>query len=176
MKQTYLSSIHLLSQQNNYFFQELANKNSHQLQLSRLEWELQQRKELASQCHKLETEKQKVADEIINKQERLDKLGPQLTHILEIVKPLQEHLGLSNHMVRQDHHLAHLLPNPLYLLYAKVDAYTQVYDKNTTVHILGEEEEAKQLKEESTLQSFSADSESDAEDVTEVISFGSNFK
>lgn len=131
---------------------------------------MQQRKELSSQCQKFESEKQKVANEIISKQDRLDKLAPQLTHILEIIKPLQEHLGLPNEMSRQDHHLAHLLPNPLYLLYAKVDAYCQVYDKNTSVHILGEEDEAKQLKESNA--DYSADSDdSDPEDVTEVNKF-----
>lgn len=95
--------------------------------MGRLEWELQQRKQLASQCRQLESEKEKVASEIVSKQERLDKLAPQLSHILDVIKPLQEHLGLPNDMTRQEHQLAHLLPNPLYLLYAKVDAYTQVY-------------------------------------------------
>lgn len=109
--------------------QEVTKKDPHQLQLGRLEWELQQRKELASQCHQLETEKEKVKTEIVNKQERLEKLSPQLNEILNVIKPLQQHLGLPNDTTRQEHQLAHLLPNPLYLLYAKVDAYTQVYGK-----------------------------------------------
>lgn len=97
------------------------------MQLARLQFELQQRKQLASQCRKLETEKEQVAAQIISKQERLEKLAPQLNSILEVTKPLQEQLGMTSNKVREEHQLAFLLPNPLYLLYAKVDAYIQVY-------------------------------------------------
>lgn len=94
-----------------------------------MEWELQQRKELASQCRKLEIEKENVGAQIISKQERLEKLAPQLKNILEATKPLQEQLGMLADKVREEHQLAYLLPNPLYLLYAKVDAYSQVFGR-----------------------------------------------
>lgn len=135
-----------------------------------MQWELQQRKQLSSQCRKLESEKEQVANQIVSKQERLEKLAPQLKSILEVTKPLQEQLGMQADQIRQEHQLAHLLPNPLYLLYAKVDAYSQVFDKNIIVHILGEEEDAKQLKKEDAVSQISTvdSEESDQEDANEV--------
>ncbi|GLV32133.1 thoc5 [Carabus blaptoides fortunei] len=147
---------------------DATKTDQHKLQLARLEWELQQRKELASQCRKLETEKENVGSQIVSKQERLEKLAPQLKNILDATKPLQEQFGMVADKVREEHHLAYLLPNPLYLLYAKVGAYSQVYDKNAKVHILGQEEEARQLKKDDIDEDSTGDSDSD-QDVSEDL-------
>lgn len=106
----------------------------------------------------------------MSKQERLEKLAPQLKSILEVTKPLQEQLGMQADQIRLEHQLAHLLPNPLYLLYAKVDAYSQVFDKSIIVHILGEEEDAKQLKKDDAMSQISTldSEESDQEEANEV--------
>lgn len=67
--------------------------------------------------------------EIVELKSRLEGLAPRLAAVLEATKPLQEHLGLPIDKTRQEHKLALLLPDPLYLLYANVDAYKNVYSK-----------------------------------------------
>lgn len=61
--------------------------------------------------------------------DRLEGLAPRLHAVLEATKPLQEHLGLPIDKTRAEHKLALLLPDPLYLLYANIDAYKNVYSK-----------------------------------------------
>jgi THO complex subunit 5 len=62
----------------------VTQNDSHQLKLARLEWELEQRKQLAVLCQKLQAEKETVAKEIQSKQERLENLTPRLKSILEV--------------------------------------------------------------------------------------------
>lgn len=67
----------------------MTQNNPHQLKLARLEWELEQRKQLAVMCQKLQAAKETVAKEIQSKRERLDNLTPRLRSILEVcVNPL----------------------------------------------------------------------------------------
>jgi THO complex subunit 5 len=98
----------------------------HELRLARLEWELQQRIHLADMCKKLEEEKKKLEADIAERKSKLDKLGPLLSTVMEATKPVQEHLGLLIDKTQAEHKLASLLPNPLYLFYANIDAYRQV--------------------------------------------------
>lgn len=99
---------------------------NHELRLARLEWELQQRIHLADMCKKLEEEKKKVEADIAERRSKLDKLGPLLATVMEATKPVQDHLGLHIDKIIAEHKLASLLPNPLYLFYANIDAYRQV--------------------------------------------------
>jgi THO complex subunit 5 len=62
----------------------VTRHDSHQLKLARLEWELEQRKQLAVMCQKLQAAKETVAKEIQSKRERLDNLTPRLKSILEV--------------------------------------------------------------------------------------------
>jgi THO complex subunit 5 len=52
--------------------------------LARLEWELTQRKQLATLCDELTESKKAVASNIETKQTRLDNLAPQLRTILTV--------------------------------------------------------------------------------------------
>lgn len=67
--------------------------------------------------------------DIIKLKNRLEGLAPRLAAVLDAAKPLQEHLGLPFDKIRAEHKLASLLSDPLYLLYANVDAYISVYSK-----------------------------------------------
>lgn len=67
--------------------------------------------------------------DIVKLKNRLEGLAPRLAAVLEATKPLQEHLGLPIDKIRAEHKLASLLSDPLYLLYANVDAYKSVYSK-----------------------------------------------
>jgi len=62
----------------------VTQHDAHQLKLARLEWELEQRKQLAVMCQKLQGAKETVAKEIQSKRERLDNLTPRLKSILEV--------------------------------------------------------------------------------------------
>lgn len=64
--------------------QEITKEDPHQLQLARLEWELKQRKELASLCDKKKLEKEMVIADIKKKKTKLKNLAPMLKEILAV--------------------------------------------------------------------------------------------
>lgn len=63
---------------------EETKNDDHVRRLARLEWELQQRKELASLCTELQSAKEKVAQDIESKTDRLDSLAPRLEALLKV--------------------------------------------------------------------------------------------
>ncbi|XP_047120063.1 THO complex subunit 5 homolog [Schistocerca piceifrons] len=146
---------------------ELTQNDMHQLKLARLEWELEQRKQLAALCHKLQGDKELVAKEIQKKRELLDNLTPRLKTILEATKPLQDYLGLPLDRIRKQHEISYLLPKPLYVLYVQVDAYREACDPLMTVAVNGDEEEARSLKQSLAESETLEESDSDQEDTTE---------
>lgn len=140
---------------------DITQSDTHQLKLARLEWELKQRKQLAALCHELQAEKEKVSAEIQKKQTHLDNLAPVLKEVLNVARPIQDNLGLSEGPSQWQQQKAHLLPHPLYFLYVQADAYSKAIDKTTTVIINGDEEEAQRLKRTVSEPSASDDSDSD---------------
>nr|CAD7261591.1 unnamed protein product [Timema shepardi] len=170
---------------------EVTQTNPHQLKLARLEWELEQRKQLSALCSKLQTAKEMVGKEIQTKKERLDNLTPRLKSILEVhpkgtfmsgiyanrhtdishylcvTKPLQEYLGLPLDKIRKQHQVAYLLPKPLYVLYVQADAYREACDTLMLVSVSGDEEEARLLKNTKNEEKVVEESDSDQEDNSE---------
>nr|CAD7434680.1 unnamed protein product [Timema monikensis] len=146
---------------------EVTQTNPHQLKLARLEWELEQRKQLSALCSKLQTAKEMVGKEIQTKKERLDNLTPRLKSILEVTKPLQEYLGLPLDKIRKQHQVAYLLPKPLYVLYVQADAYREACDTLMLVSVSGDEEEARLLKNTKNEEKIVEESDSDQEDNSE---------
>nr|CAD7587821.1 unnamed protein product [Timema genevievae] len=146
---------------------EVTQTNPHQLKLARLEWELEQRKQLSALCSKLQTAKETVGKEIQTKKERLDNLTPRLKSILEVTKPLQEYLGLPLDKIRKQHQVAYLLPKPLYVLYVQADAYREACDTLMLVSVSGDEEEARLLKNTKNEEKVVEESDSDQEDNSE---------
>lgn len=65
---------------------DLTKNDEHAKRLARLEYELQQRKELSALCKDLQAEKQKVAQDIDSKSDRLNSLLPQLENILKVLQ------------------------------------------------------------------------------------------
>lgn len=61
-----------------------TENDEHARRLARLEWELQQRKELATLCKELQLDKEKVANDIESKTNRLDSLTPRLDGLLQV--------------------------------------------------------------------------------------------
>lgn len=63
---------------------DITSTDEHSRRLARLEWELQQRKELAVLCKELQKQKEMAAQHIESKTDRLDSLAPRLDALLKV--------------------------------------------------------------------------------------------
>lgn len=143
-----------------------TSTDDHARRLARLEWELQQRKELSSLCKELSVSKQSASKDIALKTERLSSLTPCLEALLKATKPLQQALSMDVDKDWEIQKSARLLPRPLYLVYANLSAYAEACDKNIKISIEGDEDEAKQVVEgdKNDLQDDDDNQESDNDD------------
>lgn len=66
---------------------------------------------------------------LCEQKEKLNALRPLLLNIINVTKPLQEHLGIPPNELRAEHKLAFLLPDPLYMFYVNAISYNNVYGK-----------------------------------------------
>lgn len=121
-------------------------EDKHVLRMARLEFELQQRKEYAQQCKELEKNKEQVAQKIVSVRENLDSLEPSLLNVLKATRPIQKILDMPFEVEWEIQKVVRLLPQPLYMAYTKLCAYSEVIEKNLVVSIEGNEEEALQLE------------------------------
>lgn len=147
--------------------------DEHARRLARLEWELQQRKELAAMCKELQAAKETVAQEIESKTNRLDSLMPCLDALLKATRPLQEALEINSEKRSAVFSIAKLLPQPLYVAYMNLSAYADTSDKYLTTIINGDEEEARDLENVEKISTdevdeTSQDSENDDNDQEQV--------
>lgn len=122
--------------------------DKHALRMARLGFELQQRKEYAKQCKELETSKEDIAQKIVSVKENLDSLEPCLLNICKATRPIQKILDMPFEVEWEIQKIVRLLPQPLYMAYTKLCAYSEVIDKNLVVSIDGNEDEAQQLEVE----------------------------
>lgn len=144
---------------------EVTREDDHSLRLARLEWELARRKELGDEASKGEEERDVLETNIRQREDKLRELQPQLASILETTKPVQEYLGLPLDYRREQTSLARLLPDPLYILYTQVLAYSEACDQLVEVKVTGDMDEAKKVREE--LNKGVEDEDSQGEEVTE---------
>lgn len=124
---------------------DITKNDEHSRRLARLEWELQQRKQLSSLYKELTISKENITKEITSKTERLDSLAPCLEALLKATRPLQTALNMNIEKEWEIQKSARLLPYPLYLVYANLSAYSEACMPKLNVIIEGDEEEAKQL-------------------------------
>lgn len=153
---------------------EKTESDEHARRLARLEWELQQRKQLSIMCKELQAAKEKVAEGIESKSNRLDSLIPCLDELLKATRPLQDALEINIEKEWAVQKVANLLPRPLYVVYINLSAYAETSDKLVTTVINGDEEEAKELENTDKLcaevtDETSQDSENDDNDQENVI-------
>lgn len=118
-------------------------QDDHLLRKARLEFELQQRKEYAKQCKDLEKEREAVAEKTVEVKKNLNSIFPCLQEVIKSTRPIQEILNMPFEKEWEIQKLVRLLPQPLYMAYTKLCAYSEVIDKRLTVSIEGDEEEAK---------------------------------
>ncbi|XP_073527835.1 THO complex subunit 5 isoform X1 [Phyllobates terribilis] len=136
---------------------ETTSNDPHQQTLSRLDWELEQRKELAVKYKESLASKEKILKEIEVKKEYLNSLQPQLQSIMQASLPVQEYLSMPFDCMHKQYEIARHLPAPLYVLFVQASAYSQAcahmksysqpyrQDKKLVVSIEGSVEEAKAL-------------------------------
>jgi len=155
--------IHLISEKD--FYQEapgdtsrpeVTKRDSHLQRLARLEWELSTRKKLGEECQALEIERSRLSVEIGEKEDKLEKLAPQLVTVLDAAKPVQEYLSLpvkESNLEKEP--LEKLLPDSLYILYTQAKAYSQCQsDEMVKVSVEGAEQEAMVWREEQQKKCF----------------------
>uniref|UniRef100_A0A8D2KWT9 THO complex 5 n=1 Tax=Varanus komodoensis TaxID=61221 RepID=A0A8D2KWT9_VARKO len=149
---------------------EITRSDPHQQTLSRLDWELEQRKRLAEKYKESLANKEKILKEIEVKKEYLSNLQPRLNSIMQASLPVQEYLSMPFDQVHKQYEMARHLPPPLYVLFVQASAYGQACahmkpsalrkDKKLAVAIEGSVEEAKALCK---LPEDSQDDESDSD-------------
>ncbi|MEE6511042.1 hypothetical protein FKM82_017225 [Ascaphus truei] len=146
---------------------EITSSDSHQQTLTRLDWELEQRKRLAVKYKESLASKEKILKEIEVKNEYLNSLQPQLYGIMQASLPMQEYLSMPFDCVRKQYETARHLPAPLYVLFVQASAYSQACDKRLVVAIEGSVEEAKALiKPPEDSQDDESDSDAEEEQTT----------
>ncbi|XP_028409094.1 THO complex subunit 5 homolog [Dendronephthya gigantea] len=127
---------------------ELLTESSHDRMLSRLGWELQERKSLTGKKQNYVAERKMISQEIQTKKEFLNSLEPQLKTILKATSPIQEFLGLRLESKRLQYQTAKYLPRPLYVLFVQSMAYQEACDPHMIVEIIGDVEAAKAVIED----------------------------
>ncbi|XP_028313992.1 THO complex subunit 5 homolog isoform X1 [Gouania willdenowi] len=145
---------------------QLTKHDSHQLTLARLDWELEQRKRLAEQYKESQASKETILKSIEVKKEHLSSLQPGLNAIMQASLPVQEYLSMPFEQTQKQTEIARHLPPALYVLFVQANAYGQACDKNLSVSISGDVDEARALSKPPE-DSQDDESDSDAEEEQE---------
>lgn len=140
--------------------------DNHQQTLARLDWELEQRKQLSEKLKEAVKTKEDMENDIKTKQEHLENLQPKLNSILQATKPVQEYLDMPFDSIREEHMTAKFLPHPLFVLYMQSSAYKEACDKHLKVSLEGDLDAAKAV-DLTTPALLDDDSESDQEEPEE---------
>ncbi|XP_072244125.1 THO complex subunit 5 homolog [Leuresthes tenuis] len=144
----------------------LTKNDPHQLTLARLDWELEQRKRLAEKYKESQATKEKIQKSIEVKKEHLRSLQPGLNAIMQASVPVQDYLSMPFEQIQKQAEIARHLPPPLYVLFVQANAYGQACDKNLSVSISGDVDEARALSKPPD-DSQDDESDSDAEEEQE---------
>uniref|UniRef100_A0A0L8HE59 THO complex subunit 5 homolog n=1 Tax=Octopus bimaculoides TaxID=37653 RepID=A0A0L8HE59_OCTBM len=142
---------------------KITHNDSHQQTLARLDWELEQRKELSGELKKSQEKREKLLKEITESKDYLDSMQPKLNSILQATKPVQEYLNMPFDEIRQKHRAARHLPQPLYVLFMQASSYQEAYP-DLVVSLEGDHEAARSLDMETVLEEFDSDSDNDDQD------------
>ncbi|XP_029916812.1 THO complex subunit 5 homolog [Myripristis murdjan] len=145
---------------------QLTKDDPHQLTLARLDWELEQRKRLAEKYRESQATKEKIQKSIEVKKEHLSSLQPGLNAIMQASLPVQEYLSMPFEQTQKQTEIARHLPPSLYVLFVQANAYGQACDRNLSVSIIGDVDEAKALSKPPE-DSQDDESDSDAEEEQE---------
>ncbi|XP_015790808.1 THO complex subunit 5 homolog B [Tetranychus urticae] len=139
------------------------SEDAHKRTLARLEWELEQRKRLASTLQDKMALKELIVEDIEKEKKRLESLRPILMSVVEAAQPLQSQLGLPLQVNDNQHEKASYLSRPMYVLFVNACAMKEAYKENFAVSINGNVDEAKATQFSNIIEDEES-AESDAED------------
>ncbi|XP_073813764.1 THO complex subunit 5 [Musca autumnalis] len=125
---------------------------SHKERISRLERELNLRKQLSNDCKNLLNDKTKVFHDIINKMENLSTFAPSLKTLLKATRPLQEALQLPIEQKWTLENKVHMLQQNLYMTYVNLRAI-EMLEGSIKVTVNGQEDEVKEYEARMKLKS-----------------------
>ncbi|XP_061390263.1 THO complex subunit 5 [Musca vetustissima] len=125
---------------------------THKERISRLERELNLRKQLSNDCKNLLNDKTKVFHEIINKMENLSTFAPSLKTLLKATRPLQEALQLPIEQKWTLENKVHMLQQNLYMTYVNLRAI-EMLEGGIKVTVNGQEDEVKEYEAKMKLKS-----------------------
>lgn len=118
--------------------------DAHKLMLSRLTFELNQRKQLSQRLLELQKLQQQEATHLGNRKAGIDDLQVRLKGLQQATTPLQEVLAPSL-AFREQNKTADLLPLPLYIIYSQFAAAQDALGLSVEVTISGSTDEAARL-------------------------------
>lgn len=101
-----------------------------------------QRKELCKLQEKLEIQKKKLLDTIANRKKFLSSLPSHLKTLKKASLPVQNQFGILHTKKIKQHHLAELLPPPLYVIYLEFLAQKEAFGENVDLEIVGSVKDA----------------------------------
>ncbi|KAH7294866.1 hypothetical protein KP509_27G022600 [Ceratopteris richardii] len=119
--------------------------------LERLNFELYQRKELCKQQELLEARKKMLQESIAARRKFLSSLPSHLKTLKKASLPVQQQLGILHTKRMKQHHLADLLPPPLYILYTQLSALKEAFNENIELEIIGSIKDAQALVKQQAL-------------------------
>jgi THO complex subunit 5 len=120
----------------------ISTDTAQNLMLKRLNYELYQRKELCKLREKLEQQKKKLQETIANRKKFLSSLPSHLKSLKKASLPVQNQLGIHHTKKLKQHHLAELLPPPLYVIYSQLFAQKEAFAENIDMEISGSVKDA----------------------------------
>ncbi|KAH9325758.1 hypothetical protein KI387_005936, partial [Taxus chinensis] len=100
------------------------------------------RKELCKQQEELEQRKTILQDTIANRKKFISSLPSHLKALKKASLPVQQQLGILHTKRMKQHHLAELLPAPLYILYSQLLAQRESLEDSIDLEIAGSTKDA----------------------------------
>ncbi|XP_042964972.1 THO complex subunit 5B isoform X2 [Carya illinoinensis] len=119
-----------------------SSDSAHDLMMKRLHFELFQRKELCKLHKKLESQKKRLLDTTASRKKFMSSLPSHLKSLKKASLPVQNQLGVLHTKKLKQHHLAELLPPPLYVIYSEFLAQKEAFGENIDLEIEGSVKDA----------------------------------
>ena len=143
----------------------VTKTSEHKLKLARLDWELIERQNMLERIKELENQIDLREKQLKLKQNKLESLHPKLNQIIEASKPTLEYFNTNFDEDCKMSEIVQYLPKPLFQLYAMMSAYRDTIDKEVSIEVCGDLDEAKRfsLNESICLDEDDSDSDNDEE-------------
>ncbi|KAK6102605.1 Fms-interacting family protein [Brugia pahangi] len=107
--------------------EEITRNDPHRQHLARLNWEMQERKNLVGTLQEREGRKNVLITDITTKEHRLKSLKPRIEAVIEAARPVQELMGLTCSPIDvEKERVLSLLPQELSVIVIQIEAYCDI--------------------------------------------------